>query len=53
MTQNKLYALNRVEQRNVAPEILEVSRASVTLYNKDFRRTINATMCRVKHQSEE
>ena len=53
MTQNKLYALNQVEQCNVAPENLEVSRASVTLYTKHFRRTINATMCRVKHQSEE
>ena len=50
MTQNKLYALNQVEQCNVAPE---VSRASVTLYTKHFLRTINATMCRVKHQSEE
>ena len=47
------YALNQVEQCNVAPENLEVSRASVTLNTKHFRRTINATMCRVKHQSEE
>ena len=53
MTQNKLYALNQVEQCNVAPENLEVTRASVTLYTKHFRRTINATMCRGKHQSEE
>ena len=35
------------------PENFEVSRASVTLYTKHFRRTINATMCRGKNQSEE
>ena len=37
----------------MAPENLEVIRASVTLYTSHFRRIINATMCRVKHQSEE
>ena len=53
MTQNKLYALNQVEQCKVAPENLEVSRASVTLYTKHFRKTINATMCRLKMHTEQ
>ena len=53
MTQNKLYALNQVEQCNVAPENLEASRSSVTLYTEHFLRTVNATMCFVKHQCKE
>ena len=36
----------------MAPEDLEVNRASVTLYTKHFCRTINATMCHVIHHSE-
>ena len=52
MTENNLYALNQVSKRNLAPEDLEVSRAKSTTYTKHFRQEINATVCRVKYQSE-
>ena len=53
MTDNKLYALNQVLQCNIAPENLEVSRAKITKYTTHFRQEINATVCRVKYQSEQ
>ena len=53
MTENNLYALNQVSQCNFAPENLEVSRAKITMYTKHFRQEINATVCRVKYQSEQ
>ena len=53
MTENKLCALNQVSKCNIAPENLEVSRAKITMYTKHFRQKINATVCRVKYQSEQ
>ena len=53
MTESNLYALNQVSQCNNAPENLEVSRAKTTMYTKHFRQEINATVCRVKYQSEQ
>ena len=53
MTENNLYALHQVSKCNIAPENLEVSRAKFTLYTKHFRQKINATVCRVKYQSEQ
>ena len=53
MTENNFYALNQVSQCNIAPENLEVSRAKITMYKKHFRQEINATVCRVKNQSEQ
>ena len=53
MTENNLYATNQVSKRNIAPENLEVGRAKVTMYKKHLRREINATVCRVKYQSEQ
>ena len=52
MAENNLYALNQVSKCNIAPENLEVSRAEITMYTKHFRQKINATVCRVKYQSE-
>ena len=52
MTENNRYALNQVFKCNIAPENLEVSRGKVTMYTKHFRQEINATVCRVKYQSE-
>ena len=52
-TENNLYALNQVCKCNIAPGNLDVSRAKVTMYTKHFRQEINATVCRVKYQSEE
>ena len=53
MAEKNLYALNQVSKCNIAPEKLEVSRAKITLYTKHFRQEINATVCRVKYQSEQ
>ena len=53
MTENHFYALNQVSKCNIAPENLEVSRAKITMYTKHFRQEINATVCRVKNQSEQ
>ena len=53
MTKNNLYALNQVSQCNIAPENLEVTRAKITMYTEHFRQEINATVCRVKYQSEQ
>ena len=53
MTENNLYALNQVSKCNNAPENLEVSRAKITMHSKHFRQEINATVCRVKYQSEQ
>ena len=53
MTDNNLYALNQVSKCNIAPENLEVSRAKFTMCTKLFRQEINATVCRVKYQSEQ
>ena len=53
MTEKNLYALNQVSKCNIAPENLEVSRAKITMYTKHFRQEINATLCRVKYQSEQ
>ena len=52
MTGNNLYALNQISKCNIAPENLEVSRAKITMYTKLLRQEINATVCRVKYQSE-
>ena len=53
LTENNLYALNQVCKCNIAPENLEVSRANITMYTKHSRQEINATVCRVKYQSEQ
>ena len=53
MTENIVYALNQVSKWNIAPENLEVSRGKITMNKKHFRQEINATVCRVKYQSEQ
>ena len=53
MTEKNLYAFNQVSKCNIAPENLEVTRAKITMYTKLFRQEINATVCRVKYQSEQ
>ena len=53
MTESNLYALNQVNQCNIALENLEVSRAKITKCTKHFRQEINATVCRVKYHSEQ
>ena len=53
MTEKNLYALNQVSKCNIAPKNLEVSRAKITMYTKQFRQEINATACWVKYQNEQ
>ena len=53
MTENNLYALNQVSKCTIAPENLEDSGAKITMYTKPFRQEINATVRRVKYQSEQ
>ena len=53
MTQNNLYALKQVSKCNLAPGNLEASIAKITMYTKHFRQEINATVCRVKYQSDQ
>ena len=36
MTEDNLYALNQVSERNITPENLEVSRANLTIYTNHF-----------------
>ena len=53
MTENNLYALNQVSKCNNATENLQVSRAKITMYTRHFRQENNATVRRVKYQSEQ
>ena len=51
MTENSLYAINQVRPCHITPEELEVSKATITLY-KHFRKELNASKCRIRHQRE-
>ena len=53
MTENNPYALNQVSKCNIAPENIEVNREKIKVYTKHFRPEINASVCRVKYQSEQ
>ena len=53
MTENNLYALNQVPKCNIPLENLGVSKSEITMYTKHFRQEINATVFRVKYQSEQ
>ena len=52
MTENSLYAINQVRPCHITPEELEVSKSTITLYTKHFRKELDATKCRVQHQRE-
>ena len=52
MTENSLYAINQARPCHITPEELEVSKATITLYTKHFRKELNATKCRIQHQRE-
>ena len=51
MTSNKMFSLNKVAPCKVQPENIKVAHAYVTLYQRHYRTKVNATMCRIKHQS--
>ena len=42
MTENSLYAINQVRPCHITPEELEVTKATITLYTKHFRKELNA-----------
>ena len=52
MTENSLYAISQVRPCHVTHEELEISKATLTLYTKHFRKELNATKCRLHHQRE-
>ena len=52
MTENSLYAINQVRPCHNTPEEVEISKATITLYTKQFRKEPNATKCRIQHQRE-
>ena len=51
MTSNKMFSLNKVAPYKIQPENIETTTAEVTLYQRHYSTKINATMCRIKHQS--
>ena len=51
MTSNKMFLLNKVAPCKIQPENIETTTAEVTLYQRHYSTKINATMCRIKHQS--
>ena len=52
LTENSLFAINQVRPCHISPEEIEVSKATITLYTKHFRKELNATKCRIQHQRE-
>ena len=46
-----MFSLNKVAPCKVQPENIKVTHAYVTLYQRHYRTKVNATMCRIKHQS--
>ena len=52
MTENSLYAINQVRPCRITPEELEVSKATITFYTKQFRKELSATKRRIQHQCE-
>ena len=51
MKSNKMFSLNKVAPRKIQPEIIETTITEVTLYQRHYSTKVNATMCRIKHQS--
>ena len=48
MQDNRMYSLNKVTECNISPENLYIAPATITLYQKLYRRDLSATMCSVK-----
>ena len=51
MTSSKMFSLNKVAPWKVQPENIKLTHPYVTLYQRHYRTKVNATMCRIKHQS--
>ena len=48
MQDNRMYSLNKVVECNISPENLYIAPATITLYQKNYRTDLSATMCSVK-----
>ena len=48
MEQNRMYTLNNVAPCKISPENVEILPASVRVYQRSYRTTVLATMCRKK-----
>ena len=52
MTENSLYTKNQLRPCHITPEELEISEAKTTLFEKPFRKELNAIKSRIQHQRE-
>ena len=50
MRKNRMYSLNQVAPCTISPEQVKVADAYVHVYQRSFRTSVDATMCRVKIQ---
>ena len=48
MQDNRIYSLNKVTECKISPENLYIALATITLYQKNCRTDLSATMCSVK-----
>ena len=48
MQNNRMYSLNQVAECKISPENLYIAPATITLYQKNYRTDLSATMCSVK-----
>ena len=53
MQNNRMYSLNEIAGCKISPENLYIAPATITLYQKNYRTDLSATMCSVKvHYSD-
>ena len=48
MQDNRIYSLNKVAECKIPPENLYIAPATITLYQKNYRTGLSATVCSVK-----
>ena len=48
MQDNRMYSLNKVAECNISPKNLYIAAATITLYQKNYRTDLSATMCSFK-----
>ena len=48
MQNNRMYSLNKVAECKISPKNLYIAPATITLYQKNYRTDLSATMCSVK-----
>ena len=45
---NRMYSLNKIVECKISPKNLYIAPATITLYQKNYRTDLSATMCSVK-----